>query len=112
MIAAIKRIAGNKRQAMPKPARRPGAGGAKPVLTAAALLLATGAGAGAQTGSEPAYTAMIEGLCRSYAGAQVGQPPALAFTQCMALRHCRVTAGAPGYFCEMPGPLAWHGGGY
>jgi hypothetical protein len=73
------------------------------------LLLASAAAAGAESNS---YSAMIEGLCRAYTRAEVGEAPELAFTRCMAKRHCRAAPGAPGYVCEGPQPLSWHGGGY
>ena len=85
------------------------AGRAGLALAAGLLLLVSAAAAGAEPNS---YSAMIEGLCRAYARAEVGEAPELAFTRCMAERHCRGAPGAPGYVCEGPQPLSWHGGGY
>ena len=79
---------------------------------ALAAVTALLAGAAAPGGQPDSYSAMIGGLCRSYASAQIGEMPELAFSQCMALRHCRATPGATGYVCEAPQPLSWHGGGY
>lgn len=88
------------------------AGAVRPILWAALILLLAGAAASGQTDPEIAYPAAIETLCRQYAAAQVGMPADLAFDQCMLARHCRVSPGSPHYRCELPGPMAWHGGGY
>jgi hypothetical protein len=85
---------------------------AKRMLAALALAAAGIAAADAQSESAFQYTQTVEAVCRSYAGAQVGQPPELAFSQCMMSRHCQEAPGASGYECEPPGPLQWHGGGY
>jgi hypothetical protein len=61
----------------------PRAGRAGLALAAKLLLLASAAAVGAQTGR---YSVMIEGLRRSYAGAEVGEPLALSFARCMAQR--------------------------
>ena len=82
------------------------------IFCAALLVLVTGGVASGQTESENAYTAMIETLCRQYAAALVGVPAAPAFDQCMVERHCRLSSGSPGYRCELPQPMSWHGGGY
>ncbi len=109
----------------PRPSRMPAAAAvrASPSPTAArtslwragaALLIwwaATAAG-NAQTGSEASYTDMMLALCRQYAAAQAGMPRDVMFQQCMAQRHCWVSAGAAAYQCEAPGPMSWHGGGY
>lgn len=67
-----------------------------------------------QTGPGAAYdrTTVIEAICRQYAALQTGMPPAQMFNQCMLERHCRASPGASGYYCEIPGPMTWHGGGY
>jgi hypothetical protein len=76
--------------------------------------LVTGAAANGQTNPDLAYdrAATIEAICRQYAAAQTGMPPDLMFSQCMSERHCRPSSGPPGYQCEAPGPMTWHGGGY
>jgi hypothetical protein len=89
---------------------RSGAGAA----TALIWLLAGVATAGGQPGPGAAYdrAAAIEAICRQYAATQIGMPPDLMFNQCMSERQCRVSPGASGYQCRLPGPLSWHGGGY
>jgi hypothetical protein len=81
---------------------------------AAAIWLALAAAASGQTDTDAAYdgAAATEALCRQYAAAQTGMPADLMFSQCMAERHCRPFPRAPGYRCELPGPMSWHGGGY
>jgi hypothetical protein len=76
--------------------------------------LVAGAAAGGQPGSGVAddRAVAIEAICRQYAAAQTGMPADLMFAQCMSERHCRVSSGSPGYQCELPGPMTWHGGGY
>jgi hypothetical protein len=76
------------------------------------ILLVTGAAASGQAESESDYAAMIEALCRQYAAALVAVPADPAFSQCMVERHCRPSSAAPGYRCELPQPMSWHGGGY
>jgi hypothetical protein len=80
----------------------------------ALLWLVTAAPASGQTGSGGSYNrnAMIMAICRQYAATQTGMPVNLMFNQCMSERHCRVSSEPPGYQCEVPGPLEWHGGGY
>jgi hypothetical protein len=80
---------------------------------AALIWLIAGAACG-QTGPGVAYdrAAAIEAICRQYAAAQKGMPVDLMFDQCMSERHCWMSAGSPGYQCELPGPMTWHGGGY
>jgi hypothetical protein len=85
---------------------------AKRVLAAVVLLPIGITAAEAQSENITQYTQTVEALCRNYAGTQVGQAPELAFSQCMASRHCQAAASASGYECEPPGPLQWHGGGY
>jgi hypothetical protein len=80
----------------------------------ASIWLAIGAAASGQTYGGSAYdgSAATVALCRQYAAAQQGMPADLMFRDCMAERHCRPSAGATGYECEVPGPMTWHGGGY
>jgi hypothetical protein len=85
------------------------------IAAAGALIWSlAGAAASGQTRPDVAYdrAAMIEAICRQYATLQTGMPTDLMFNQCMSERHCRVSPGSPGYQCEVPGPLEWHGGGY
>lgn len=67
-----------------------------------------------QTGPSIAYdrAAVIVAICRQYATTQRGMPVDLMFDQCMSERHCRVSPDPPGFHCEPPGVLQWHGGGY
>jgi hypothetical protein len=91
---------------------RPEAAVARFIFTAI-ILLCAGATALARGPSQiDSYTALMEQICRNYATEQRGMPADLMFQQCMAKRHCRVSSGASGYQCEMPGPMSWHGGGY
>jgi len=92
----------------------PFSGSIQTVVAAALVWLAASAAASAQTGAGDAYgrAAAIEAICRQYAAAQTGMPADLMFRQCMSERHCRVSSGAPGYQCEAPEPMSWHGGGY
>jgi len=78
------------------------------------IWLAAGGAASGQTGPGVAYdrAAVIQAICRQYAAAQAGMPADLMFNQCMLERHCRISPGSPGYQCESPGPMTWHGGGY
>lgn len=85
---------------------------ARPVVWAVSIWLASGAVAAAQTGSDAAFTATIEAVCRGYAAAQAGMPIGLAFDRCMAERHCRTVPAAPGWQCPLPAPVAGHGGGF
>lgn len=79
---------------------------------AASIWLVAGIAARGQTQAGAGYDSVIEAICRGYAAAQRGMPADLAFNQCMSERHCRASAEAPGYRCEPPGPMTWHGGGY
>ena len=81
-------------------------------IVAGSIWLVAGIAARGQTRAGAAYDGAIEALCRGYAAAQQGMPADLMFSQCMSERHCRVSAEAPGYRCEPPGPMTWHGGGY
>jgi len=92
----------------------PFSGSIQTIAAAALLWLAASAAATAQTGPGATYerTAVIEAICRQYAAAQTGMPADLMFRQCMTERHCRVSSGSPGYRCEAPQPMSWHGGGY
>ena len=85
-----------------------------PIAAAALLWLVAGTTASAQPGPGAAYNraVMIIAICRQYAAAQTGMPANLMFSQCMSGRHCQVSSGPPGYQCEPPGVLQWHGGGY
>jgi hypothetical protein len=79
----------------------------------AIIFLCASAAALAQTPSQSSdYAALMQGICRQYADAQVGMPADLMFNQCMSERHCRVSSGSSTYRCELPGPMTWHGGGY
>jgi hypothetical protein len=76
-------------------------------------LLCASAATHAQSPNKPYdYTGMVEQICRQYATAQTGMPADLMFNQCMSERRCRASSYAPGYQCEPPGPMTWHGGGY
>jgi len=81
-------------------------------LTAVIFLCGGGAALTQQLSQVDNYTASIEQICRYYATAQRGMPADLMFSQCMSERHCRLSPGAAGYQCEMPGAMSWHGGGY
>jgi hypothetical protein len=85
-----------------------------PSAAAALLWLVAGATASGQPNTGSAYdrAAMIIAICRQYAAAQIGMPANFMFSQCMSERHCQVSSGPPGYQCEPPGVLQWHGGGY
>jgi hypothetical protein len=78
------------------------------------IWLLAGMAASGQTGPDEAYdrAAAIAAICRQYAALQSGMPADQMFTQCMSERHCRASPGPPGYQCEAPEPMSWHGGGY
>jgi hypothetical protein len=79
----------------------------------ALAFLGTSVAALAQRPSQPYdYSGLVQQICRQYANAQRGMPADLMFNQCMSERHCRVASGSPAYYCELPGPMSWHGGGY
>jgi hypothetical protein len=92
----------------------PFSGSIQTIAAAALIWLAAGTAASGQTGPSAAYdrAAVIEAICRQYAAAQTGMPADLMFRQCMSEQHCRVSPDAPGYRCEAPAPMSWHGGGY
>ena len=82
------------------------------IFWAALIRLAGGAVAAAQQGAgDAAYTATIAAVCRGYAAAQTGMPAGIAFAQCLGERHCRAAPAGPGYRCQLPAPVAGHGGG-
>jgi hypothetical protein len=80
------------------------------VIFIATIFLCAGGVAPASQADD--YTAMVQRICRQCAAALTGMPPDMMFDRCMSERHCRVSSGATGYQCELPGPLTWHGGGY